>query len=363
MSVVNLRSVDSSSRCPVGPAVADMSAPIVNSLERRPWRPFGVMISSTTSVISAPIWRPRLPPAIRKIAGGLQAPSARRAVTTPSPAVPPIRTAPFTTPGNTATRVGPGQGLARDAVAVGHVDHLVERRRRPREAGGELRALGVGADGGPDDERGQDGETEAVPALGAHGVPSRENRGPAGSGARRAFLTPCCPRRARRPKLFVGGSIMGTRAPAGRRPARGHDAMPTPEPGPPTNFIRTAIQEDRADRALGWARRHAIPARAQRLPPHRPRQGDLDRLRPRPGIRRDVPPPLRRHQPRQGGGRVRRSDPGGHPLARLRLGSAPLLRLRLLRAALPVGGGADPPRPGLRRRPLGRGDPAATGAR
>ena len=52
-------------------------------------------------------------------------------------------------------------------------------------------------------------------------------------------------------------------------------------------------------------------------------------------------------------------DPGGHPLARLRLGPAPLLRLRLLRAALPVGGGADPSRAGLRRRPLGRRDPAA----
>ena len=99
----------------MGPAAADMSAPIVNSLESSPWRPFGVMISSTTSVISAPIWRPRLPPPIRKIAGGPQEPSGRRAVTTPSPEVPPIRSAPFTTPGNTATAVSLGQGLAGDA--------------------------------------------------------------------------------------------------------------------------------------------------------------------------------------------------------------------------------------------------------
>ena len=111
--------------------------------------------------------------------------------------------------------------------------------------------------------------------------------------------------------------------------------------------------------ALGRARGHAVPARAQRLPPHRARQGDLDRLRPRPGVRRDLPSPLRRHQSRQGGGRVRRRDPGGRALARLRLGPAPLLRVRLLRAALPVGGGADPPGPRLRGRSLGRGDPAA----
>ena len=61
------------------------------------------MISSTTSVTSAPIWKPTLPPAMRMTAGGLQEPSGRRTVATPSPAVPPIRNAPFTTPGNTAT--------------------------------------------------------------------------------------------------------------------------------------------------------------------------------------------------------------------------------------------------------------------
>ena len=174
--------------------------------------------------------------------------------------------------------------------------------------------------------------------------------------ARRAFRDPCCRRGGRPAQAFRESRYHVARGPS-IRPASA-DTMPTPEPGPPPNFIRTAIQEDIAGGALGRARRHALPARAQRLPPHRARQGDLDRLRPRPGVRRDLPPPVRRHQPGEGGGRVRRGDPGGHALARLRLGAAPLLRLRLLRAALPVGGGADPPRPRLRRRPLGRGDPA-----
>ena len=44
-------------------------------------------------------------------------------------------------------------------------------------------------------------------------------------------------------------------------------------------------------------------------------------------------------------------DPGGHPLARLRLGRPALPRLRLLRPALRVGGEADPGRQGVRLRP------------
>ena len=47
-------------------------------------------------------------------------------------------------------------------------------------------------------------------------------------------------------------------------------------------------------------------------------------------------------------------DPGGHPLARLRLGRPALPRLRLLRAALRVGREADPGRQGLRLRPRPR---------
>ena len=57
----------------------------------------------------------------------------------------------------------------------------------------------------------------------------------------------------------------------------------------------------------------------------------------RPRVRRPLPPPLRRHEPDEGGAGVHRRDPGGRALARLRLGRAPLPRVRLLRAALRVG--------------------------
>ena len=67
-------------------------------------------------------------------------------------------------------------------------------------------------------------------------------------------------------------------------------------------------------------RRHALSAGAERLPAHRPRQGDLRRLRPGARVRRHLQPPLRRHQPDHGRRRVRRGDPGRRPLARLRVG-------------------------------------------
>ena len=172
---------------------------------------------------------------------------------------------------------------------------------------------------------------------------------------------PCCPRRGRRPKLFLSGEYHGHRAPPATtpiRPSGAHRHHADTRAGTAAQLHPGRHAGRPADEPLGRARRHAVPARAQRLPPHRARQGDLDRLRPRAGVRRDLPPALRRHQPRQGGRRVRRGHPGGRALARLRLGPAPLLRLRLLRAALPVGGGADPPRARLRRRPLRRGDPA-----
>ena len=56
-------------------------------------------------------------------------------------------------------------------------------------------------------------------------------------------------------------------------------------------------------------RPHAVSAGAERLPAHRPRQVDLPELRPRRGVRRQVQPALRRHQPDQGRAGVRRVDP------------------------------------------------------
>ena len=73
--------------------------------------------------------------------------------------------------------------------------------------------------------------------------------------------------------------------------------------------------------------RHPLPARAQRPPPHRPRQVHLPRLRRRGRVRRPLQPPVRRHEPAQGGAGVHRRHPGRHPLAGLRLGREPVLRV------------------------------------
>ena len=94
----------------------------------------------------------------------------------------------------------------------------------------------------------------------------------------------------------------------------------------PTDFIREAVKEDLRDRAVR-PRPHALPAGAERLSAHRPRQGGLDRLRHRAGVRRPVQPALRRHQPGQGRAGVRRRHHRGRPLARRRLGRPAVLRL------------------------------------
>ena len=97
-------------------------------------------------------------------------------------------------------------------------------------------------------------------------------------------------------------------------------------------------------------RRYPVSAGAQRLPAHRPRQVDLPEFRGGGGVRRPLPPALRRHQSHQGGAGVYRRDRARRALARLRLGQAPLPRVGLFRAALPVGRGPDPRRQGLCRR-------------
>ena len=81
------------------------------------------------------------------------------------------------------------------------------------------------------------------------------------------------------------------------------------------------------------------------------------------GVRRALPPALRRHQPGQGGAGVHRRHQARRALARLRLGRAPLSRLRLFRAALRLGRAPDPRRQGLCRRPDARTRCAPTAAR
>ena len=74
--------------------------------------------------------------------------------------------------------------------------------------------------------------------------------------------------------------------------------------------------------ARSGAHPHPLSARAERLPAHRPRQEHLPQLRPGAGLRRHLPPALRRHQPREGRAGVRRRDHRRGALARLRLARA-----------------------------------------
>ena len=63
----------------------------------------------------------------------------------------------------------------------------------------------------------------------------------------------------------------------------GSDAItgPVRETDTPLDFIRTIVAEDLAAGQARRPRRHALSARAERLPAHRPRQVDLPELRPR----------------------------------------------------------------------------------
>ena len=133
---------------------------------------------------------------------------------------------------------------------------------------------------------------------------------------------------------------------------------PDVEPPRPARFHPRDRRRRPARRQAWRPRPHPVSARAERLPAHRPRQVDLPELRRRRtssaalcNLRFDDT------NPDQGRRRVRRVDPGGRALARVRLGRADVLRLGLLRAAVPLRRAADPRRPGLRRQPDGRRDP------
>ena len=109
-----------------------------------------------------------------------------------------------------------------------------------------------------------------------------------------------------------------------------------------SNFLRQIIERDLAEGTYAerrWAghpgplphtgaarptRRdpHALSARAERLPAHRPREEHLPELRPGARLRRRLPHALRRHQPGEGRAGIRRRDPRRGALARLRLADA-----------------------------------------
>ena len=121
------------------------------------------------------------------------------------------------------------------------------------------------------------------------------------------------------------------------------------------DFIRDIIQAD-LDAGRVTDRRHPLPAGAERLSAHRPRQGDLPELRRGGGIPRPLPSALRRHQPDQGRAGVHRRDQARRALAGLRLGRAPVSCVGLFRAALRMGRAPDPRRQGLCRRHAARSD-------
>ena len=156
-----------------------------------------------------------------------------------------------------------------------------------------------------------------------------------------------------------------------------------------SNFLRHIIERDLADGTYagrrfagtpGDAAHHAAapldPARIRTRFPPEPNgylhighaKSITPQLRPRAGVRRHLPPALRRHQSGEGRAGVRRRDHRRRALARLRLARAragapgggddepPLLRERLLRLHVPRRRGAGRSRQGLRRRAERRRD-------
>ena len=117
---------------------------------------------------------------------------------------------------------------------------------------------------------------------------------------------------------------------------------PAPSPGPHRlpehgqRFRRTDDElhsrDHRRRRGGGPARpaRHdALPAGAERVSAHRPREVDLPEFQHRNGLRRTLRAALRRHEPGHGERGVPGGDQGRRPLARIRLGRAPVSRLGL----------------------------------
>ncbi len=136
------------------------------------------------------------------------------------------------------------------------------------------------------------------------------------------------------------------------------------ETGAAERFHPPDRRRRRAHREARRPRRHALSARAERLPAHRPRQVRSASTSARARVSAasatcasTTPIPTKEDVEYVDSIKRRRA------LARLRLGRHALLRLRLLRAALRVRGAADPDGQGLRRQPDAPTRSASTAAR
>jgi hypothetical protein len=107
-----------------------------------------------------------------------------------------------------------------------------------------------------------------------------------------------------------------------------------PPPRPPAR-TSSARSSRRTSHREAHDRRHPLPAGAERLPAHRPRQ---ERSASTSASRRStaarLQPPLRRHEPGEGGRRVRRRHPRRTSAGSASTGARTSLRLGLLRPAL-----------------------------
>ena len=157
-------------------------------------------------------------------------------------------------------------------------------------------------------------------------------------------------------------------------------ASATDQPAP-SDFIRDIVAED--VRSGKHTKIHTrFPAGAERLPAHRPRQGDLPQLRHRARIRRHLQRADGRHQPGEGRDGIRRLHHGRRALADRRLGGQEsrteaegrggdqrsriersLFRLRLLRSDLRVRRAARAQGQSLRLRPVAGRDRRISPAR
>ena len=211
-----------------------------------------------------------------------------------------------------------------------------------------------------DDERGQDGETETLPTFSPHGFPSREKSRPRPAGRRaRPFRTHADPGPADRPKLFVSRGMMWARRDGSRTPGETRHHHVDTRDG-------TAAQLH-PDRDPGGHERGRWGGRVVTRFPPEPNGylhighakaisidfGLAEEFGGTCHLRFDDTNPAKEEV------EYVDVDPGGRPLARLRLGRHLYFASDYFEQLYQWAEELIRRGPRLRRRPLGRGDPAA----